>query len=305
MRHKRPFSHANAPTFATIIGTIDRLVTSVRSRCAPSLVALVSLAFPLLGLAAEPEYPLAVATSDESVIFLADRNLPGIWKLDGDNLSVYFQAAKKFRTPLNAVRCVAFDHQGKLLAGDSATRDVYRFDDAGQPVALTKGAIGIPMSIAVTKAGDLYVADLEVHVIWKVPAAGGEPTKFAEVPAPRGLALDAEERLWVVSHGKDQLLRLDASGKSEPVVKGRPFQFPHQVALDADQNAYVTDGYAKAVWKVTLGAEPKKVVEGEPLVNPVGIARRGANFLIVDPRAKALFQLDASGKLDRLPMKTQ
>jgi len=50
------------------------------------------------------------------------------------------------------VRCVAagiYDDQGKLLAGDSATREVYRFDEAGNPVPLTKGKIGIATAIAV------------------------------------------------------------------------------------------------------------------------------------------------------------
>lgn len=300
MRHKGPFGRANAG----IPGTSNRRALGWRAKTALLVLTVASLANPFEGRAVDLVYPLAVASRDESFIFLADRNLPGIWKVDGESLSVFFQASKKFRSPLNAVRCVAIDPQGKVLAGDSATRDIYRFDDAGQPTALTKGAIGIPMSIAVTKAGDLYVADLEVHVIWKVPAAGGAPVKFAEVPAPRDVALDADERVWVLSHGKEQLLRLDADGKAESVVKGHPFQFPHQVAFDADRNAYVTDGYAKAVWKVTPGAEPKKLVEGEPLVNPVGITRRGDKFLVVDPRAKALFQMDTAGKLERLPLKT-
>jgi len=253
--------------------------------------------------AATLDYPLAIASAMEGPIYLADRNLPGTWKLEGEKLSVHFQGSKKFRTPLNAVRCLALDAQGKLLAGDSSTRDVYRFDDQNQPVPLTKGAIGIPMSIAVTKNGDLIVADLEVHVIWKVPAAGGAPTKLASVPAPRGVAVDAEDRVWVVSHGKDQVVRLTADGKTEAVVTGQPFQFPHQIVVNDKGIAFVSDGYAKAIWKLEPGAEPKKFAEGEPLVNPVGLALRGGSLLVVDPRAKAVFQADDAGKLTPLPAK--
>ena len=254
--------------------------------------------------AAELDYPLSIAAGDSGPIYLADRNLPGVWKLDGENLTVLFQASKKFRTPLNAVRCVALDRDGKLLAGDSATRDVYRFDDQGQPVPLTKGEIGIPMSIAVNKAGDLFVADLEVHIIWKVPAAGGKPEKFAAVPAPRGLAFDGQDRLWVVSHGKDQVVRLSPTAQSEVVVKGRPFQFPHNIVVAEDgATAFVTDGYAKAVWKIAGEGEPQKLVENEPLVNPVGLARRGGDLLVVDPRAKAVVKVDAAGKAAVLPAK--
>ncbi|MFO0905139.1 MAG: hypothetical protein U0939_19185 [Pirellulales bacterium] len=247
------------------------------------------------------DYPLAVASAAEGPIYLADRNLPGVWKLEGEKLSLHFQASKKFRTPLNAVRCLALDAQGKLLAGDSATRDVYRFDDQNQPVPLTKGAIGIPMSIATAKNGDLIVADLELHVIWRVPAAGGTPSKVAAVPAPRGVAVDSEDRIWVVSHGKDQIVRLDAEGKPETIVAGQPFQFAHQIVINEKGTAFVSDGYSKAVWKIEPGAEPQKWVAGEPLVNPVGLALRGALVLVVDPRAKTVFQIDESGKIAPLP----
>ena len=281
-------------------------------------LARIALAFALLGFVAQGpvpsptraadgppnlDYPLAVASAAEGPLFLADRNLPGVWKLDGEKLSLHFQGSKKFRTPLNAVRCLALDAQGKLLAGDSSTRDVYRFDDQNQPVPLTKGAIGIPMSIATAKNGDLIVADLELHVIWRVPAGGGAPTKVASVPAPRGVAVDSEDRIWVVSHGKDQVVRLDADGKPEVIVAGQPFQFAHQIVINDKGVAFVSDGYAKAVWRIEPGAEPKKWVEGEPLVNPVGLALRGTQVLVVDPRAKSVFQIDESGKIAPLPAK--
>ncbi|MFM9068734.1 MAG: hypothetical protein ACKOUR_15600, partial [Planctomycetota bacterium] len=118
------------------------LVTLASVSLAPVALECLTAARPVG--AEELGYPLAVAASATGPIYLADRNLPGIWKVEGDKLSLFFQASKKFRTPLNAVRCLTLDRQGKLLAGDSATRDIYRFDEQGQPVALTKGQIGIP-----------------------------------------------------------------------------------------------------------------------------------------------------------------
>jgi DNA-binding beta-propeller fold protein YncE len=265
-----------------------------------ALFAVITLFDAAPSVAADMQYPLAVVATDDGTVFVADRKLPGIWKVTGDKTEVYFQGSKKFRTPLNAVRCVAIDKDGLLLAGDSSTREVYRFDKAGKPQPLTKGGIGIPMSIAVDADGDLFVADLETQRIWKVPAAGGEPQEFAVIPAPRGLAFDKQGRLWVVSHGKNQLIRFSADGKSEVVVKGRPFRFPHQVVLDDAGTAYVSDGYSKAIWKIADGKPPEKWVEGKPLDNPVGIALRGKDILIADPRANALFVIDAEGKLSTL-----
>ncbi|MBT6153801.1 MAG: hypothetical protein HOL01_25640 [Planctomycetaceae bacterium] len=283
-------------SFSLLLGEPQRLTAF---RLFALLAVVISLdAAPTV--AADMQYPLAVVAGADGTVFVADRKLPGIWKVTGETAEVYFQGSKKFRTPLNAVRCVAIDKDGLLLAGDSATREVYRFDKAGKPQPLTKGGIGIPMAIAVDGDGDLFVGDLETQRIWKVPAAGGEPKEFAVVPAPRGLAFDKQGRLWVVSHGKNQLIRLGTDGKSEIVAKGRPFRFPHQVVLDDDGTAYVSDGYAKAVWKIADGKAPEKLVEGKPLDNPVGIALRGKDILIADPRANALFAIDAEGKLSTL-----
>lgn len=254
--------------------------------------------------AADVQYPLAVATDAQGVIYIADRNLPGVWQIKDGQRELYFEGSKKFRTPLNAVRCLAVDAQGKLLAGDSSTREIYRFDAEKKPQPLTKGGVGIPMVMAFDKAGNLYVGDLETQRIFKQAAAGGELKEFATVAAPRGLAIDAEDRLWVVAYGgKDQLLRFTPDGKSEVIVSGRPFDFPNQITLDKDSNAYVADGYGKTIWKIGADKKPVKFASGDPLSNPVGLAWQGDKLLVVDPRAKDfLYSVDAEGKLTPVPM---
>lgn len=271
---------------------------------------LVLLGLCLTGLipsaplqAADIQYPLAVAVDPQGVIYLADRNLPGIWRVKDGQRDLYFEGSKKFKTPLNAVRCLAIDAQGQLLAGDSSTREVFRFDAERKPQPLTKGGVGIPMALAVDKGGNLFIADLETHRIMKLAAAGGELVEFAKVPAPRGLTIDTEDRLWVVSHGKDQLLRLTPDAKVEIIVSGTPFLFPHHIVLDKEQNAYVADGYAKAVWKIGADKKPVKYASGDPLSNPVGLAWQGEALLVVDPRAKDfLYAVDGAGKLTPVPM---
>lgn len=269
----------------------------------PHLVAIVCLVATLAFLrpaSAQMQYPLSAVAAESGTIYVADRNLPGIWKIENGKLSRFFEGSKRYRTPLYAVRCVILDKAGAVLAGDSATREVYRFGSDGKPVPLTNGGIGMPMSIAVNSKGDLLVADLELHRIFKVPAAGGKPESVAEVNAPRGLAIDADDNLWVVSHGKNQVVRVTPDGKLETVVEGRPFLFPHNIAVAPDKTAYVTDGYSKAVWKIPAGGKPEKWVSGEPLVNPVGLAWRNANLLVVDSRANAVFEVTPDGKVTKL-----
>ena len=269
-------------------------------RVAGLIGLLVAIASPA---AAQMQYPLAIATADSGEIFVADRELPGIWRADNGKLTVYFQGSKKFRTPLNAVRCLALDRSGALLAGDSATREVYRFDKDAKPVPLTNGEIGIPMGIAVNSQGEILVSDLELHRVVKVPDQGGKPELLAEVQAPRGVWIDSQDRLWVVCQEKDrQLVRIAPDGKVETVVEGRPLQFPHTVVVGSDNWAYVTDGYARSVWRIAPGEKPQKWVSGDPLVNPVGMFMGKSGLLVVDPHAKAVFQIDASGKPTRLDL---
>lgn len=253
---------------------------------------------PVLLRADGLQYPLtAVASADGKSLFIADLDGPGVWKLSDSKLSMFFQASKKFRTPLNRVRCVGLDRNGKLLAGDSSTREVFRFDDEGKPQPLTNGGIGIPMDLVVDPDNNIFVTDLELKWIWKIPAAGGKAEKFAEVEAPRGITIDADRNLWVVNHGKNQLLRVTPDAKVEVVVEGRPWGFPHEVELDKDKTAFVTDGYGKCVWKVPLGGKPEKLASGEPLVNPVGLTWQGETLLVIDSRAKGVFAIDSTGKL--------
>jgi sugar lactone lactonase YvrE len=253
------------------------------------------------------QYPLAIATQGDT-IYLVDRNLPGVWKLARGKLSVYFQASKRFKTPLNAPRCLAVDAEGRLYVGDSATRDVYRFDANDQPEPLTGGTIGIPMGIAVTSEGNLLVSDLELNRIWKVSSLGEKkPTveRYADVPAPGGICLDGEGRLWVVSRDTHALLRVDAQGNVETVISERAFEFPHAVLVDKEGTAFVSDGYAKAVWKVPGDGKPQKWVTGEPLVYPEGLAWQDDNLLVVDPRAKSVFRIDREGQISTVDLGTK
>jgi DNA-binding beta-propeller fold protein YncE len=247
---------------------------------------------------AEMQYPLSIAQGKDGAIYVADSDMHGIWKIHAGKLEPFFQGSNKFRTPLNRVWCVAVDSKGRVVAGDSATREVYRFNEKNEPEPLTKGGVGIPWALAFDSKGDILVCDLEIHRIVKVPEAGGQPVEVAEVAGPRGIAIDAEDRAWVVSGGgKNQVLRVSADGKVETIVEGRPMQFPLNITLDKEQNAYVCDNYSSAIWKIPKGGKPEKWITGKPLNKPVGISFVGDRFLIADPHAKMVFEASLDGKI--------
>ncbi len=270
-------------------------------------------------------YPIAVAVGNKGTIYVADHELKTIYRVEeGNKLAVVYKGSRKYRTPLFRVFALAQDSAGNLFFCDPGSMDVWRMSPDGKLAPLTgqKVARGIgpapadqnfdpeaayagefdkPMGIVVEPDGNLVVTNLsgEFSAIYRLPASGGKPQEIAKVPAPHGIALDRDGSFVVVSQGKDQLLRVSAKGEVTPIVKGSlaPKNNPHYVVVD--QSGYiVSDNFAAAVWRVTPDGKVKAIVQGEPLVKPVGLAiEADGNILVADPWAKKLFRVTLEGKI--------
>ena len=160
-----------------------------------------------------------------------------------------------------------------------------------------------PVGLASAPDGTIYTADLELHRIWKMPQEGlKEPEEFAVINSPRGLTLDPDGNLWVLStSSKDgQIQKVTPDGNIEPFVKGHPFNLPHNIVRTGDGTFFVTDNYEHCVWKVTADGEKEKWVVGEPMDRPVGLCLSGQNLLIADPHIRTIFSLAPDKKLSVL-----
>ena len=241
-------------------------------------------------------YPVDVVAAEDGTLFVADLRLPGIWKVTDGKAEILVKGEKTFRTPLNAIRCLAIDKDGELLAGDSATREVYRVGDDGSLTPLTDGKVGIPMCMVVTDDG-IYVSDLELQRVWKIPNDGGEPEEAAVVAAVRGIDQTEDGTIWIATGIKPNVAKLTAEGKIEPVVDEAKFSFTNQLTLGKDGTAYVADGYRKTIWKVTPDGDAQPWVEGEPFDNPVGLSWKGDDLLVCDSRANTIFAVSPDGEV--------
>lgn len=274
-----------------------QITINVRRAFAVSL-ALTALCSTGVVRAAEMTYPISVAATADGTIYVADLKLPGIWKSKDGSLEVYFQGSNQFGTPLNGVRCLAVDKDGKLLAGDSATREVYRFDDEGKPQPLTKGGIGMPQGIAVGEDGTLFVSDLETHSIYKVPAAGGTATTFARVKGPLGMVMDGDKNLVVVTR-QGKLFKVNGEGKAESFGEGG-YKFAQGIANGPEKSYFVSDSYAGSILKIGADGKSSGWSSGEPFKGPVGLAASGEKLLVADPKVPGIFSVSGEGKAEKL-----
>jgi DNA-binding beta-propeller fold protein YncE len=274
---------------------------------APALLVIAALFAGTIAFGADApvrlRYPVAVACGGDGRLIVADLHLPGLLRREPSGaLEVIFQGSPQNRTPLHAPRALAIGGDDTLFVADSATCEVYRLSPGRPLTALSAGGFEIPTGLAVSPAGDLFVADLRLGTVSRLPNMGGVPTVLARVPSPRGLALEANGDLVVVSMGPDALLRVTSDGAVSPVVTGRPFRFPCAVLLDEPNAGYVvSDSDTATLWAVTAQGKVRPWVKGPPLIRPEGLARdRSGAVLVADPAARQVFRIRSPREIEPL-----
>ena len=245
--------------------------------------------------------PLDVAVGPDGSYFIADRKLPGVWRMKDGQTTEFYKGPKNPRAPMGAVRSLFVAADGTLFAGDAATKDVYSISPSGEIKSLSRNSVGIPNSISVVD-GTLYVADIEQQKIWRLPAAGlgiaQQPTEFADVPGCRGLYIDELGFIWVVSTIQPQLRRYTGDGKFDPVLENVTFEFPQQVCVTIEGTVYVTDSAAKTVWRIERGGQPEKWLTSPHLSTPNRILQQGEHFIVGDAKANSLFRVSKFASIE-------
>ncbi len=243
-----------------------------------------------------PIYPLSVAVSGNDV-YTVDLDLPGVWKSVGGKRELFVRGSRFLKKPLNRPRAITIHPSGGIIVGDSPTREIYRIESPGsEPKPLNDGYLGNVMSLAVHPDGRmLYVGDVEKRALFRLPIDGGKPELVARVDA-RGLAFDADGKLWAVTPNSDAIVRIDVeTNKVETIVSGRPYQYPNSLAWSGD-SGYVTDTYSNCIWKFTADGKTEKWYEGDPLERPVGIWVTDSSVFVADPKQKQVYEIDRETK---------
>lgn len=125
-----------------------------------------------------------------------------------------------------------------------------------------------PISVAVDKAGRIYVGESSENLILKFDESGkhlGNLGKNAGLKDPMGLAVDADQNVFITDQDTHQLVKLNASGQvvfrvgklngQKKYVSGSgpgEFKAPRGVALDGKGFLYVADKGNARIQKFTV-----------------------------------------------------
>lgn len=108
---------------------------------------------------------------------------------------------------------------------------------------MPSGRIAEPVGLAISDDGDrLYVADLMQAAVFRFDFKAKKFTKFGEVGVPSGIALDAEERLYVVDTAEKKVGVFGRDGKRLSEFADPALTRPNGLAIDkARGRIYVVD----------------------------------------------------------------
>jgi sugar lactone lactonase YvrE len=225
--------------------------------------------------------PVHIAVAPDSTVWVTDRGLRAVYVFDRDGKYLRRfvpNGDKAFRwSPL----AIAFSADGDVYisdVGDSSRHRVLRFGagdklkakwgktSPGSDGSDPPGAFHFPNGLAVSgtgSAGLVYVADGDNHRVQVFRTDGTFVQVIATSGTPRGLAVDAQRRLWVVDALAHRLDLYSSAGVPVTSFGGNgpspgQFSFPNDVAIDADGRIFVTDrdNNQVQVWGFAVGAIP-------------------------------------------------
>jgi sugar lactone lactonase YvrE len=154
----------------------------------------------------------------------------------------------------------------------------------------------LPESIAVDRAGNIYVSMAPLGEIWKLDPSGAFQEVLASFPtAPglfgvSGLRFDDRGNLYVANSADNPEARgvwkISPSGTKERIAGTGNIPLPNDLAISYDGTIYITDSATGAVWRALAGAAAEMWVQDQTLegTGAYGLGMPiGANGIVIAP----------------------
>ncbi|MCB9643756.1 MAG: SMP-30/gluconolactonase/LRE family protein [Myxococcales bacterium] len=196
-----------------------------------------------------------------------------------------------------------------------------------------------PYGIVANSKGELFVTDRDNHRIRKIDASGNVTTfagqdtaglvdgmgTTAQFNEPYGIAIDAQDNLYIADSGNHVIRKIDATGKvttyagsgdrgfqDGPIATAR-FDSPHGMAFDAQGNLYIADRGNHRIRKIDTqgvlstiaGTGSSGYSDGPGLQaefdRPASLVLDAqGNLFVVDQNNERIRQIDTTGKVSTL-----
>jgi streptogramin lyase len=163
--------------------------------------------------------PRNVAADNQGFIYVADTGNSCIKKFDADaNLAKRWGEFGTGRDRFQETFGVYVDRENRVYVGDAGNRKIKIFDNQGkfireQFVKGWKTGVSWPM-VAVDSVGHIFATDAQTQMIWiyskegKYLGSWGNQTGKDFFAAPLGIAVDAQDSVYVCNMNRGQILKL-------------------------------------------------------------------------------------------------
>ena len=171
----------------------------------------------------------------------------------------------------------------------------------------TAARLNGPLAVAVASNGDLYISDTSNDRIRKVTASTGVISAFGGgLNAPRGLAIDRSNNLYVAAHDAHKVYKFDSDGNQSDfagtgvatcagdggAALTTTLRFVHDVAVGSDGNVYLAEPGCFKIRKVDVTTGLISTVAGDGSSGNTGDGGAATAARLNEPRGIGLDQSD-------------
>ena len=182
--------------------------------------------------------------------------------------------------------------------------------NTGDGGSATAATLNGPLAVTVASNGDLYISDTGNDRIRKVTASSGVISAFGgALSAPRGLAIDGNNNLYVAAHDAHKVYKYDSGGNQSDFAGtgvatcagggGAPssaltttLRYVHDVAVGSDGNVYLAEPGCFKIRKVDVTTGIISTVAGDGNSGNTGDGGLATAARLNEPRGIALDQSD-------------
>ncbi len=175
---------------------------------------------------------------------------------------------------------------------------------SGDGGAATSARLNGPLAVVVASNGDLYISDTLNNKIRKVTAATGVISTFGSaIQAPRGLAIDGSNNLYVASHDEHKVYKIDSGGNQSlfagtgtascagdgGAAVSTHLRYVHDVAVDSNGDIYLAEDVCNKIRKVTVATGVISTVAGTGASGSSGDGGAATSARLNGPRGVVFF----------------